>query len=73
MSLRVKRFWMLGVVMVSLRSLLEIKLKNTERKALEEIKRVLKKDGNLFISTPANNFSNFFDPAWYFGHRHYNK
>ena len=47
--------------------------KNTEKKALEEIKRVLKKNGKLLLSTPANNFSNFFDPAWYFGHRHYSK
>lgn len=45
--------------------------KNTEKKALEEIKKVLKKNGELLISTPAKNFSNFFDPAWYFGHRHY--
>jgi 2-polyprenyl-3-methyl-5-hydroxy-6-metoxy-1,4-benzoquinol methylase len=47
--------------------------KNTEEKALGEIKRVLNKNGKLLISTPANNFSNFFDPAWYFGHRHYSK
>jgi ubiquinone/menaquinone biosynthesis C-methylase UbiE len=45
--------------------------KGTEKKALEEIKKVLKKNGKLLITTPANNFSNFFDPAWYFGHRHY--
>jgi len=47
--------------------------KGTEKKALEEIKRVLKEDGKLLITTPANNFSNLFDPAWYFGHRHYSK
>lgn len=47
--------------------------KNTEERALKEIKRVLKKNGKLLISTPTNNFSNFFDPAWYFGHRHYSK
>lgn len=47
--------------------------KGTEKQSLDEIKRVLKKDGKLLISTPANNFSNFFDPAWYFGHRHYSK
>ncbi|MEN7982692.1 MAG: methyltransferase domain-containing protein, partial [Nanoarchaeota archaeon] len=47
--------------------------KNTEKKALKEINRILKKDGKLLITTPANNFSNFFDPAWYFGHRHYSK
>jgi 2-polyprenyl-3-methyl-5-hydroxy-6-metoxy-1,4-benzoquinol methylase len=47
--------------------------KNSEDLVLKEIKRVLKKNGKLLISTPANNFSNFFDPAWYFGHRHYSK
>lgn len=47
--------------------------KNTEKKALKKIKRVLKKDGKLLLSTPASNFSNFFDPAWYFGHRHYSR
>jgi len=47
--------------------------KYTEELALKEIKRILKKNGKLLISTPANNFSNFFDPAWYFGHRHYSK
>lgn len=47
--------------------------KGTEKKAIDEIKKVLKKNGKLLISTPANNFSNFFDPAWYFGHRHYSK
>jgi len=45
--------------------------KNTEKNALREIKKVLKKRGTLIITTPANNFSKFFDPAWYFGHRHY--
>lgn len=48
--------------------------KNTEIMIFNEIKRVLKKDGLLFISTPNKNFwSNLLDPAWYFGHRHYSK
>lgn len=48
--------------------------KNTEEKAFKEIKRVLGKNGDLIISAPNFNlFSNFFDPVWYFGHRHYSK
>ena len=47
--------------------------KNTEEKAICEAFRVLKNKGKFVISTPASNFSNFFDPAWYFGHRHYTK
>lgn len=43
----------------------------SEKKAIEGIKKVLKKNGKIVISTPADNFSKFFDPAWYFGHRHY--
>ncbi len=46
----------------------------SELQVLNEIKRVLKKDGKLFFSTPNKNlFSNIFDIAWYFGHRHYSK
>ncbi len=47
--------------------------KNTEETALQAIKRVLKKNGRLVISTPAKNLFRFLDPAWYFGHRHYSK
>ncbi len=48
--------------------------KNTEILVLIALKRVLKKDGILIISTPYKNFrSDFMDPAWYFGHRHYSK
>jgi 2-polyprenyl-3-methyl-5-hydroxy-6-metoxy-1,4-benzoquinol methylase len=46
--------------------------KNQEAQALKEAARILKRDGKLFLSTP--NFHpavNFFDPAWYLGHRHY--
>ena len=39
-----------------------------------EIKRVLRKENTLVISTPYNSFcSNVLDPAWYFGHTHYSK
>lgn len=45
---------------------------NKESLALEEISRILKKGGTLLFSTPNANFwSNLFDIAWYFGHRHY--
>ncbi|MEK6893126.1 MAG: methyltransferase domain-containing protein [Nanoarchaeota archaeon] len=47
--------------------------KNTEEIALREIRRVLRKNGTLIISTPAENLFKIFDPAWYFGHRHYSK
>lgn len=43
-----------------------------EKNALKEIRRILKKDGILLLSTPNSRFlMNFLDPAWYFGHRHY--
>lgn len=46
--------------------------KLSEAKALDEIKRILKKGGVLLLSTPYNHFlNNILDPAWYFGHRHY--
>lgn len=48
--------------------------KNTEKQAFQEIKRVLKNDGYLYISTPNKTFwSCALDPAWYLGHRHYNE
>ena len=48
--------------------------KGAEFEVLDEITRVLKKGGKLLFSTPNNNlFSNIFDIAWYFGHRHYSK
>lgn len=46
--------------------------KGEERRTLAEIARVLKRGGVLLLSTPNKNvFSNIFDLAWYFGHRHY--
>ncbi|PIY94086.1 MAG: hypothetical protein COY68_03640 [Candidatus Levybacteria bacterium CG_4_10_14_0_8_um_filter_35_23] len=49
--------------------------KNTEEKMFKEIKRVLKKKGAFYLSTPYNSFlSKYFDPAWWFvGHRHYSE
>lgn len=44
-----------------------------QKKSLGRDKNSFEKNGKLLISAPANNFSNFFDPAWYFGHRHYSK
>jgi len=49
--------------------------KNTEKKTLLEINRILKKNGELIITTP-NDYWLFTltDPAWYLlGHRHYKK
>ena len=45
--------------------------KGKEKEAINQIKKVLKSEGKLVISTPARNFTKFLDPAWYFGHRHY--
>jgi SAM-dependent methyltransferase len=46
---------------------------NTERKAFQEICRVLRPDGSLYLSTPHASISaRLFDPAWWLiGHRHY--
>lgn len=45
---------------------------NSEKKVFNEIARILKNDGILFLSTPYNHWlNNILDPAWYFGHRHY--
>ena len=47
--------------------------KNTEKKIFEEIIRVLKSGGSLFLSTPNKTFwSCILDPAWWLvSHRHY--
>jgi len=53
--------------------LLEHLPKDSEIIFFNEIFRVLKKDGVLYLTTPFNNFwSNLLDPAfWLIGHRHY--
>jgi SAM-dependent methyltransferase len=49
--------------------------KNTENTMFREVKRVLKKNGVFYLSTPYNSFwSKYSDPAWWLiGHRHYSK
>lgn len=49
--------------------------KGTENKCLNEIRRVLKPNGHLIISTPHSHpISTFLDPAFYIiGHRHYSE
>jgi len=49
--------------------------KGKEKKMLQEIYRVLKDSGILYLSTPNKTFwANIFDPAWWLiGHRHYSK
>lgn len=45
-----------------------------EKKSLQEIARVLKKNGILLLTTPYDHpITKLLDPAWYFGHRHYSK
>lgn len=44
----------------------------SENEAVKEISRVVKRGGKLIVSVPNRHwFSTLFDPAWYFGHRHY--
>lgn len=46
--------------------------KGSETVALNEIYRVLRTGGRIVLSTPFRHpLSCAFDPAWYFGHRHY--
>lgn len=46
--------------------------KESESKALDEVYRILKPKGLLFLSTPNSTLlMNVLDPAYYFGHRHY--
>jgi len=49
--------------------------KHTESKMFKEVKRVLKKNGSFYLSTPYDSFlSKYTDPAWWLiGHRHYSK
>ena len=60
--------------MVTMFDVVEHLPRNTEIDCLKEVKRVMKNDGMLLISTPNNSFFyNVLDPAWYFGHRHYSR
>lgn len=44
----------------------------SEAQSIKEINRVLKKNGELILSTPKNGlYTILLDPAWFFGHRHY--
>jgi len=48
--------------------------KRTEKQLLKDIFEMLKKNGELVLSVPNDCIiSKLFDPAWYFGHRHYTK
>ena len=49
--------------------------KNTEDEMFKEVKRVLRKNGVFYLSTPYDSFwSKCFDPAWWLiGHRHYSR
>jgi len=45
-----------------------------EKEALKKIRQVLRPLGLLLLSVPNGHcLSKFFDPAWYFGHRHYSR
>lgn len=47
---------------------------NTETIMFKEIKRVLKNNGVMYLTTPYDSFfSKLLDPAYIFGHRHYSK
>ena len=60
--------------LVTMFDVIEHLVENMEEKCLFGIKRVLKMDGKLAMSTPNSSFfSNILDPAWYSGHRHYSK
>ncbi|HUD09784.1 MAG TPA: class I SAM-dependent methyltransferase [Patescibacteria group bacterium] len=49
--------------------------KDTENKMFKEVKRVLKKNGIFYLSTPYDSLrSKYLDPAyWLIGHRHYSR
>ncbi len=49
--------------------------KGTEPEVLKKIYKMLKYNGKVVISTPLENKTKFFDPAWYLKprHRHYTK
>ena len=49
--------------------------KHAEKRMFEEVRRILKRRGVFYMSTPYNNFFTvLFDPAWWItGHRHYSE
>ncbi len=48
--------------------------RNSEIGALQEIHRVIRTGGRLYLTTPSNvAIFSLLDPAWYVGHRHYSK
>ena len=60
--------------LITMFDVLEHLPRNTEERCLSRVRRVLKKNGDLIISTPNESFcSKILDPAWYFGHSHYSK
>lgn len=62
----------MSVDVVVASELIEHLSKNKENVFFREINRVLVKNGKLFLSTPNADWrSKLLDPAWYFGHRHY--
>lgn len=59
---------------VTMFDVLEHVPKDKEHLAVKEAFRVLKPKGKLVLSTPNYHLlTNILDPAWYFGHRHYDK
>src|SRR6267143_2018076 len=48
--------------------------RGTERKAMDQVRRVLCDEGKLYFSTPhASPLHTPLDPAWFLGHRHYRR
>lgn len=45
---------------------------NSEKKYFKMMDSLLKTNGVLYLSTPKLSFFSFLDPAFFFGHRHYN-
>lgn len=63
----------MSVDVVVASELIEHLPQNMENVFFREINRVLVKNGKLFLSTPNSDWrSKLLDPAWYFGHKHYN-
>ncbi len=60
---------------VTLFDVIEHLPRDSEPEALVKIYKILKPRGRVVISTPLQNLTRFFDPAWYLKprHRHYSK